>query len=53
MKTALLIIDVQNEYFASAGGKFDQFNVDTIAQNIAGTPKLPSKTESLSLAFSI
>ncbi|MDO4450411.1 MAG: isochorismatase family protein [Moraxella sp.] len=35
MKTALLIIDVQNEYFASANGKFDQFNVDKIAQEIA------------------
>lgn len=35
MKTALLVIDVQNEYFASANGKFDQFNVDNVAQNIA------------------
>lgn len=35
MKTALLIIDVQNEYFASANGKFSQFNVDKIAQEIA------------------
>lgn len=35
MKTALLIIDVQNEYFASANGKFDQFNVDKIAKDIA------------------
>ncbi|STZ63376.1 nicotinamidase/pyrazinamidase [Moraxella lacunata] len=39
MKTALLVIDVQNEYFASANGKFDQFNVDTIAQNIANYAK--------------
>lgn len=28
MKNALLIIDVQNEYFGSANGKFDQFNVE-------------------------
>ena len=35
MKTALLVIDVQNEYFGSANGKFDQFNVDAIAQDIA------------------
>lgn len=35
MKTALLVIDVQNDYFASANGKFDQFNVDNVAQNIA------------------
>lgn len=35
MKTALLIIDVQNDYFASAGGKFDQFNVDAVGTKIA------------------
>lgn len=35
MKTALLVIDIQNEYFASANGKFDQFNVDKVAQEIA------------------
>lgn len=35
MKTALLIIDVQNEYFGSANGKFDQFNVDELGAKIA------------------
>lgn len=33
MKTALLVIDVQNEYFA--GGKFPQENADETAQKIA------------------
>ena len=47
MKTALLIIDVQNEYFASAGGQFDQFNVDNIAKDIADYAKTAEQNGTL------
>lgn len=47
MKTALLIIDVQNEYFGSANGKFDQFNVDAIAQSIADYAKQATENGTL------
>lgn len=35
MKKALIVVDVQNEYFADAGGQFPQWEAETVAQRIA------------------
>lgn len=50
MKTALLIIDVQNEYFGSANGKFAQFNADEIGKNIAAYAKTAEEKGNLVIA---
>lgn len=47
MKISLLVIDVQNEYFGSANGKFDQFNVDAIASDIANHTQTTSDNGTL------
>ncbi|QEY23140.1 isochorismatase family protein [Neisseria animalis] len=36
MKAALIVVDVQNEYFQSAGGAFPQWQADETAEKIAG-----------------
>lgn len=47
MKTALLVVDVQNEYFGSAGGNFPQANADETGAKIAEYVKQAEQQEQL------